>query len=78
LLIPVQIDLAKPMLEEAEEELLVDDEESVCRDARHAHEERKNENMMAITEAKSDTSKVSKQLRQLEKDHFNELMHDTS
>ena len=78
MLIPVLIDLAKPMLEEGEEELLVEDDESVCRDTRHANGERAGEKLMAITEDKSDTSKVSKQLRQIEKDHFNLLMHDTS
>jgi hypothetical protein len=84
LLIPVQIDLSKPInvgLEEGEEELLVEDDESVCRDTEHAplHAGEPAVDKMNIgKEAKSDTSIVSKQLRQLEKNHFNELMHDSS
>ena len=81
MLIPVQIDLAKPMLEEGEEELLVEDDESVFRKADHKPllpGEHTVENPSVALEARSDTSKVSKQLRQIEKDHFNLLMHDTS
>ena len=78
LLDPVQINLAKPILEEGEEELLVKNEESVCRDKRNANGDLAAEKLMAITEAKSDSSKVSKKLRQIEKDCFNELMHNTS
>ena len=81
LLIPVQIDLSKPMLEEGEEELLVEDDESVFRKADHKPllpGEQTVENLSVALEARSDASKVSTQIRQLEKDHFNEMMHDTS
>jgi hypothetical protein len=80
----VQIDLAKAInvgLEEGEEELLVEDDESVCRDTEQAplHAgEPSVEKVINGTDGKSDTSIVSKQLRQLEKKHFNELMHDSS
>ena len=84
MLIPVQIDLVKPINvgpDEGEEELLVEDDESVCRDTEHAplHAgEHATDNLIIGTEGKNDISIVSKQLRQLEKNHFNELMHDSS
>ena len=80
----MQIDLTKPInvgIDEGEEELLVEDDESVCRDTENAPllpGESPVENLIIGKEAKSDTSTVSKQLRELEKNHFNELMHDLS
>ena len=69
------------MEELEEEELLVEDDESANRDTEHApniQDELPVDILIIGTPKSSDNVKVSKQLRQLEKEHFNECMYDSS